>query len=54
MTQEKIYNEEVAGDAGFTEGEGYPACEGAPCANVAPTASNKSTTRLRFIKALPL
>lgn len=35
MTQEKIYNEEVAGDAGFTEGEGYPACEGAPCANVA-------------------
>ena len=35
MTQEQIYNEEVAGDAGFTEGEGYPACEGAPCANVA-------------------
>ncbi len=35
MTQEKIYNEEVAGDAGFAEGPAAPACEGAPCANVA-------------------
>lgn len=35
MTQEKIYNEEVAGDAGFAEGPVAPACEGAPCANVA-------------------
>lgn len=35
MTKEKVYNEEVAGDAGFTEGEGYPSCEGEPCANVA-------------------
>ncbi|MBQ3187002.1 MAG: nucleotide exchange factor GrpE [Alistipes sp.] len=35
MTKEKVYNEEVAGDAGFAEGEGYPSCEGEPCANVA-------------------
>ena len=35
MTKEKVYNEEVAGDAGFVEGEGYPSCEGEPCANVA-------------------
>mgnify|MGYP003296848343 CR=1 FL=1 len=35
MTKEKVYNEEVAGDAGFAEGDGYPSCEGEPCANVA-------------------
>ncbi len=35
MKKEKIYNEEVVGDAGFTEGDGYPSCEGKPCANVA-------------------
>ncbi len=35
MEKEKVYNEAVSGDEGFTEGDGYPSCEGQPCANVA-------------------
>ncbi len=35
MEKEKVYNEAVSGDEGFTEGDGYPSCEGEPCANVA-------------------
>ncbi len=35
MTQEKVYNQEVNGDEGFIEGDGYPSCNGTPCANMA-------------------
>ncbi len=35
MKQEKVYNQEVNGDEGFIEGEGYPSCNGSPCANMA-------------------
>ncbi len=35
MTQEKVYNQAVNGDEGFIEGEGYPSCNGTPCANMA-------------------
>lgn len=44
MTKEKVYNEEVAGDAGFVEGEGYPSCEGEPCANVADEETAETDT----------
>lgn len=44
MTQEKIYNEEVAGDTGFAEGPAAPACEGTPCANVADEESPATDT----------
>lgn len=43
MKDEKIYNEAVSGDEGFVRGEGYPSCEGEPCANVAeeePTSAD--------------
>lgn len=42
MSKEKIYNEAVEGDAGFNEGEGYPSCEGQPCANVADETDGQS------------
>lgn len=35
MKKEKHYNEPVNCDEGFVPGEGYPSCEGEPCANVA-------------------
>jgi len=35
MEKEKLYNEAVEGDEGFSAGDGYPSCEGQPCANVA-------------------
>lgn len=44
MTQEKIYNEEVAGDAGFVEGDAAPSCEGTPCVNVADEESASTDT----------
>lgn len=44
MKKEKIYNEEVGGDAGFTEGDGYPSCEGKPCANVADEEGTQTDT----------
>ena len=44
MTKEKVYNEEVAGDAGFAEGDGYPSCEGEPCANVADEEAAETDT----------
>lgn len=42
MSKEKIYNEAVEGDEGFNEGEGYPSCEGQPCANVSDETSGQS------------
>ncbi|MFI3286301.1 MAG: nucleotide exchange factor GrpE [Rikenellaceae bacterium] len=35
MTEEKVYNQEINGDEGFIAGEGYPSCNGTPCANMA-------------------
>lgn len=34
MDKEKVYNEAVGGDEGFAAGDGYPSCDGEPCANV--------------------
>ncbi len=43
MTEEKVYNQEINGDEGFIEGEGYPSCEGSPCDNMADeTVENSS------------
>ncbi len=39
MTEQKVYNQEINGDEGFIEGEGYPSCGGAPCANMADEES---------------
>ncbi len=35
MTEEKVYNQEINGDEGFIAGDGYPSCNGTPCANMA-------------------
>lgn len=42
MKKENIYNEAVEGNEGFNEGEGYPSCEGQPCANVADETDGQS------------
>ncbi|MFQ7502630.1 MAG: hypothetical protein ACLRMJ_04890 [Alistipes finegoldii] len=34
MKKEKAYNEAINGDEGFEPGDGYPSCDGEPCANV--------------------
>lgn len=44
MEQEKVYNQEVGGDEGFVAGEGYPSCEGEPCANVADETGGATDT----------
>ena len=44
MENEKIYNEAVDGDEGFTSGDAYPSCEGQPCANVADETGGATDT----------
>ncbi len=44
MAKEKIYNEAVNGDEGFVKGDGYPSCEGEPCANVADSTEAEADT----------
>ncbi len=44
MKKEKIYNEAVNGDEGFDNRDGYPSCEGEPCANVADETGGQSDT----------
>lgn len=44
MEKEKIYNEAVDGDEGFATGDGYPSCEGQPCANVADETGGATDT----------
>lgn len=44
MEQEKVYNQEVVDDQGFTPGDGYPSCEGEPCVNVADDAEQTTDT----------
>lgn len=42
MSKEKIYNEAVNGDNGFEGSDGYPSCEGGPCANMADETGGQS------------
>lgn len=44
MKKKNAYNEAVAGDEGFISGEGYPSCEGEPCANMADKTSADADT----------
>lgn len=44
MNKEKVYNEAVGGDEGFAAGDGYPSCDGEPCANVTDESSADADT----------
>ena len=44
MDKEKVYNEAVGGDEGFAAGDGYPSCNGEPCANVTDESSADADT----------
>lgn len=44
MKKEKVYNEAVNGDDGFEPGDGYPSCDGEPCANVADDQQEATDT----------
>lgn len=44
MDKEKVYNEAVGGDEGFATGDGYPSCDGEPCANVTDESSADADT----------
>ena len=44
MKKEKTYNEAVDGDEGFVPGEGYPSCDGEPCANVSDDSQDGTDT----------
>lgn len=44
MDKEKVYNEAVGGDEGFAGGDGYPSCDGEPCANVTDESSADADT----------
>ena len=44
MKKEKVYNEAVSGDEGFTPGDGYPSCDGEPCANVSDDSQDGTDT----------
>lgn len=44
MKKQKVHNQEVNGDEGFIEGDGYPSCEGTPCDNVAEGDDSSTAT----------
>ncbi|MBQ4903305.1 MULTISPECIES: nucleotide exchange factor GrpE [Alistipes] len=44
MKKKEVYNEAVNGDEGFSAGDGYPSCDGEPCANVADDAEDATAT----------
>lgn len=44
MDKEKVYNEAVGGDEGFAASDGYPSCDGEPCANVTDESSADADT----------
>lgn len=44
MTNEKIKDQEVNQQKGFNEADGYPSCEGTPCANVADDEQEATAT----------
>jgi len=51
MDKEKVYNEAVGGDEGFAAGDGYPSCDGEPCANVTDESSADADTIKNAVKA---
>ena len=44
MKKQEVYNEAVSGDEGFAPGDGYPSCDGEPCANVSDSADDATDT----------
>ncbi len=44
MTTEKTKNQEVKSEEGFNQADGYPSCEGTPCANVAEDDEQTTAT----------
>ena len=44
MTNEKVKDQEVNKENGFNEADGYPSCEGTPCANVADDEQQATAT----------
>lgn len=44
MKKKNVYNEAVGGDEGVKPGEGYPSCDGEPCANVSDDAQDGTDT----------
>ena len=44
MKKQTVHNQEVNGDEGFIEGEGYPSCEGTPCDNVTEGEDGSTAT----------
>ena len=44
MTEKKVKDQEVKSSEGFNETDGYPSCEGSPCANVADDEVHSTAT----------
>lgn len=44
MKKGKAYNEAINGDEGFEPGDGYPSCDGEPCANVSDEPQDGTDT----------
>ena len=44
MKKEQVYNEAVKGEEEFDNRDGYPSCEGEPCANVADETEGQADT----------
>lgn len=44
MTEEKVVNQDVEQQSGFNESDGYPSCEGEPCANMAEDEQQDTAT----------
>lgn len=44
MTGEKIKNQDVTEQEGFNDADGYPSCEGTPCANMADDEEQATAT----------
>ena len=44
MKKQEVYNEAVSGDEGFAPGDGYPSCDGEPCANVSDEPQDGTDT----------
>ncbi|MBR3911171.1 MAG: nucleotide exchange factor GrpE, partial [Alistipes sp.] len=44
MTDNKVKDQEVKEQEGFNEADGYPSCEGTPCANMADDEQQATAT----------
>lgn len=53
MKREKAYNESVGCDDGFEPSDGYPSCEGEPCANMADKSDDGADTMADEADAAP-